>query len=87
MADSQMGKGGYAEAVKFREKVLEQLTHINISLKNMETIITPPMPETDYDSTQPDFTEDDKKQMDLFYDQIEESKKEKHDHFGFFKIG
>ena len=87
MADSQMGKGGYAEAVEFRQKVLEQLNHINLSLKNMETVIVPSMPETEYDSTQPDFTEDDKKQMDLFSDQIEETKKEKQDHFGFFKIG
>lgn len=70
MADSQMGKGGYAEAVEFRQKVLEQLNHINVSLKNMETVIVPPMPETEYDSTQPDFTEDDKRQMDLFYDSL-----------------
>ena len=70
MADSQMGKGGYAEAVEFRQKVLEQLNHINVSLKNMETVIVPPMPETEYDSAQPDFTEDDKRQMDLFYDSL-----------------
>ena len=72
MADSQMGKGGYAEAVEFRQKVLEQLNHINVSLKNMETVIVPSMPETEYDSTQPDFTEDDKRQMDLFYDSLKQ---------------
>ena len=70
MADLQMGKGGYAEAVEFRQKVLEQLNHINVSLKNMETVIVPSMPETEYDSTQPDFTEEDKRQMDLFYDSL-----------------